>query len=105
MEVAGFVGCTTLCGVLFAAVPVVALRIMSTGMQFRVLIRREWRAVAGWILAFGAALLYQGGRTESPWILPLWGTAAVASFCVLARLLHHLSVEIQRLSPNADFSS
>jgi hypothetical protein len=94
MGVAGFFGCTALCGVLFAAIPVVTLRLVSSGIQFQALIRKEWTAIAGWILAFGAVVVYQNDRSDPVWILLLWGLAAIASFGALSRLLHHASVHL-----------
>jgi hypothetical protein len=99
MDVAGFMGCTAVCAVLFAVVPVLTLRAISSGIQFFVLIRR-WQAIAGWTLAFGSLLAYENGRSDTLWVILLWAAVAVASFKVLARAVHELSVWAQAsLSP------
>lgn len=87
MGVGGVFGCTFVCGVLFAIVPVLTLRTISTGVQFWLLVRKEWRAIAGWNLVFGSILAYQSSRSDPLWILLLWLLAAVGSFELLARVL------------------
>lgn len=98
MGVMGFFGCTVVCGILFAVIPVATLRAMSSGIQFLVLIRKKWREVAGWTLAFGSLIAYQNNRSDTLWVLLLWSVTAVASFEVLARLLHRLSLLYYRLT-------
>lgn len=99
MGIAGFLGCTMICGVLFAVIPVMTLRLMSSGIQFHLLTRKEWRAIAGWIMAFGGAVVYQNDQADPIWILLLWGLGAIASFGALSRIVHHVSVHILRAWP------
>ena len=98
MNVAGFFGCTFVCGVLFAVVPVLTLKTISTGVQFCLLIRKEWRAIVGWNLAFGSILAYQSDRSDWLWILLVWLLAVVGSFELLARALHLASVQLYRMT-------
>lgn len=90
MDVAGSMGCTVVCAVLFAVIPVLTLRAIAPGIQFLVLIRR-WRAIAGWTLAFSALLAYQNGRSDALLELLLWAAVVIASFKLLARVVHELS--------------
>jgi hypothetical protein len=96
MDVAGFFGCTAVCGVLFAVVPVLSLRAISTGIQFRLLIQREWRAIAGWTVAFGGVLAYRNDRADQLWVLLMWSVVAIGSFELLGRLLHRASTLFAR---------
>ena len=98
METAGFLGCTTLCGILFAIIPVVTLRVTSTALQFQVLVRKEWTASAGWIMAFGSLIVFMNDRADPLWVLLLWGLAAIASFGALSRLVHRASVRLSSYS-------
>lgn len=88
MDAAGFLGCTVLCGVVFALVPVLMLRLVSSPLQFLVLIRKEWTVAATWMAVFGVAVSLRNGRADEGWVLLLWATAAVVSFAVTARALH-----------------
>lgn len=92
MGVVGVFGCTFMCGVLFAVIPVAMLRAMSSGIQFQLLVRKKWQAIAGWTLAFGSIIAYQNNQSDAVWVVLVWSVAAVGSFELLARLLHRLSV-------------
>lgn len=100
----GFLGCTVTCGLLFAVVPVLVLRLVSSAMQFQVLFRKEWKAIVSWVVVFGAILAFQNDRSDPMWVLALWILAAVLSFKALAQLLHLTSVHASHMWPHADFS-
>lgn len=87
MEVAGFLGCTVVCGILFALVPVLTLRMISSSLQFKVLIRKELKALSGWILLFGGIIAYMNNEADPIWILFIWGIAAISSFELLSHVL------------------
>jgi hypothetical protein len=88
MEVAGFLGCTVVCGVLFALVPAITLRVITSSIQFKVLIRHEWKALSGWILLFGGIIAYMNNDADPIWTLFVWGIAAIGSFELFSNALH-----------------
>lgn len=92
MAKVGFLGCTVTCGVLFAVVPVLTLRLISSAMQFQALIRKEWKAIVGWVVFFGAAVAFVNGRPDPIWVMMTWTLTAVASFKLLSLLLHQASL-------------
>lgn len=92
MEVAGFLGCTVVCGILFALVPAVTLRIMSPPLQFKALIRYEWKALSGWILLFGGIISYMNNDADPLWTLFVWGIAAIGSFELFSNTLYKVMI-------------
>lgn len=92
MEVTGFLGCTVVCGILFALVPAVTLRIMSPPLQFKALIRNEWKALSGWILLFGGIIAYMNNSADPVWTLFVWGIAAIASFELFSSALYKVTI-------------
>lgn len=97
MEVAGFLGCTLVCGVLFALVPALTLRLITSSIQFKVLIRHEWKALSGWTLLFGGIIAYMNNDADPKWTLFVWGLAAIGSFELFSNALHKATI-LWRLS-------
>jgi hypothetical protein len=91
MHYGGFLGCTVVCGILFAAVPVLLLRAFSSKIQFLVLLRKKRPAIAGWVLAFGFFLVFRNQQPDVILTMVLWGAPAVASFYLFGWLVHRLS--------------
>ena len=91
MHYGGFWGCTVVCGVLFAILPVVLLKILSSKLQYLVLLRHEWRAIFGWLMAFGCYLVFRNQQTEVTLTLVLWVTPAFMSFYALGWLVYWLT--------------
>lgn len=92
MDVAGFLGCTVVCGILFALVPALTLRIMSPPLQFKALIRHEWKALSGWILLFGGIIAYMNNDADPIWTLFVWGIAAIGSFELFSNVLYKVTI-------------
>lgn len=98
MGTAGFWGCTFVCGILFAIVPVVALRLITSSMQFNVLVRNEWKAISGWILLFGGIIAYMNNQSDPVWTVFVWGIAAISSFGLFSQGLHQAVLIYQRVN-------
>jgi len=83
-DVMGLLGCAATCGLIFAVVPALVLRLLTSPMQFYVLTRKKWRELAGWIAAAGVVLaLVDGGLAHAADLVP-WTLATVAMFLALA---------------------
>ena len=91
MHYGGPLGCTAVCGILFAIVPVLLLRIFSSKIQYHVLIRKKRPLIAGWVLAFGFFLALHNEQPDFILTMALWGVPAVLSFYIFAWILHRLS--------------
>lgn len=91
MDKGGVLGCTVLCGLIFALVPVLLLRASSSAIQFVVILRRKRPIIVGWVLAFGAYLVLRSERADAMLLWCLWGVSAVLSFFVFARLIRTLT--------------
>ncbi len=87
MEYVGFLGCTVVCGILFAIIPALLLRLFSSKVQYLLLFRRQRPVLAGWVLAFGSWLGLRNQDPEALFTLALWGLPAVLSFFACAWLL------------------
>lgn len=92
MGFVGFLGCTVVCGILFALVPAVTLRIISPALQFKVLIRNEWKAISGWILIFGGIISYMNNDSDPIWTVFVWGIAAIGSFELFSNVLYKATI-------------
>jgi len=90
MDYAGLQGCTAVCGLLFALVPVLLLRVFSSSIQHLVLLRQKRPHIAAWVLAFGLFLVLRNER-EVMLTMAIWGVPAVLSFYMLGWLVHRLS--------------
>lgn len=91
MHYGGFLGCTVLCGVLFAIVPVVLLKLLSSKVQYLVLLRQERLAIAGWVFAFGSYLIISNQQPDVLLTMALWGIPAILSFFAFGWLAHRFS--------------
>lgn len=98
IEVAGFLGCTVVCGILFALVPVLTLRIITSSLQFKVIIKHEWKALSGWILLFGGIIAYMNNESDPTWTIFVWGIAAIGSFELFSHALHKLTILWRRVN-------
>ena len=91
MHSGGLLGCTAVCGILFALVPVLLLRAISSRVQYLVLLRKKRLLIAGWVLAFGFFLVLRNEQPEIILTMALWGVPAVLSFYIFGWLVHRLS--------------
>jgi hypothetical protein len=87
MAQTGTLGCAAVCGILFALVPVVALRALSGAMLFRVIVSRHFAAAAAWMAGCGALLAGVGRGVVFGQELVAWIAAAVAALFAYSRLL------------------
>lgn len=83
MDYGGYLGCTIWCGVLFALLPVVVLRLLTSHIQYHILLRKERSVIACWILACGFFLVLQSQASNALLAMVLWGLPAVLSFYLL----------------------
>ena len=96
MHYGGLLGCTALCGILFALVPVLLLKTFSSRVQYLVLLRKKRPLIAGWVLAFGFFLVLRNEQPDVILTIVLWSVPAVLSFYIFGLLVHHLSNFIPR---------
>ena len=83
----GMLGCSLICGVLFAFIPVVVLRLWTSALQFRYITRRRFGVHVFWTAVFGTSLALASGRSNFMGDLPAWFFAAVFSLFALLRLV------------------
>lgn len=91
MHYGGFLGCTVLCGFLFAIVPVLLLKLLTSSVQYLVILRQERPAIAAWVLAFGLYLVIRNQQSDFLLTIVLWGIPAIFSFYALGWLAHRFS--------------
>lgn len=91
MHHVGYLGCTILCGAIFAILPVFLLKMLSSKIQFLVILRQERLATLSWILSFGIFLELRNQPDDVLLILALWGIPALLSFYSLGWLTWYLS--------------
>lgn len=72
--------CAALCGGLFAILPVFILRILSSPVQFRALLRKKWQPQVFWIVSIGALLAYHGDFGFELLAVMIWSSAAFLIF-------------------------
>ena len=80
MAQVGAGGCTAVCGILFAVVPVVTLRVLCPALQFLSIVKHQWHALLLWIAAFGTVLMIVNGVGNPLWEILVWTSAALLSF-------------------------
>ena len=91
MHYVGYLGCTILCGAIFAIIPVLLLKTLSSKIQFLVLLRKERLAIGGWILSFGLFLEFRNQPQDFLLTIALWGIPALLTFYSFAWLTSYFS--------------
>ena len=76
----GSLWCAAICGALFSIVPVLVLRVLSSPMQFRALLRKKWQPQLLWTVSIGVLLSYHGDFVFEFLAVIVWSTAAYAVF-------------------------
>lgn len=72
--------CAAICGALFSIVPVLLLRMLSSPIQFRALLRRKWQPQLIWTISIGALLSYHGDFGFEFLAVVVWSITAYAVF-------------------------
>jgi hypothetical protein len=91
MDFGGVWGCTAICGALFALVPALFLRLISSAMQYRIILKKKRPEIAGWIVAAGTVIVLQNGYTEALLPLTMWSIPAIATSLICGWLISRLS--------------
>jgi hypothetical protein len=91
MDLGGMWGCTAICGALFALVPALFLRLLSSGMQYRIILRTRRPVVAGWLVATGTLLMLRNGPADVLISLALWSIPAIAASLVFGWFISKIS--------------
>jgi len=94
----GSLACAMICGSLFAIVPVLFLRVLCSGMQFRAIIRRKWQAPAVWLASFGGMLAYHGEFGNEFVNFLAWAGAAYLIYQVLGHLMDRIHFSFQHFA-------
>ena len=97
MANAGMLGCTLLCGSLFAILPVIVLRLISSAIQFRIVVTKKWPVLFVWFSLIGIYMYARNEGRDSFWEVLAWIASAIVAFKILAHLADHLTVSYQRL--------
>ena len=82
--------CALLCGVIFSLAPVFILRILSSGVLFRVIIRKYQRIPAGCIATAGLVMYGHGVFMTDVVPIALWIGSAVLTFQILGFILDEI---------------
>jgi hypothetical protein len=91
MHYVGYLGCTFLCGSIFAIIPVLLLKALSSKIQFLILLRKERLAIGGWVLSFGMFLEFRNQPQDFLLTIALWGIPALVTFYSFGWLTSYLS--------------
>jgi hypothetical protein len=86
------VACALICGSLFAVLPALLLRILCPYLQFKAIVRRQWRVLVLWFGTVGAALAYLGDHGRTLLELGTWTIAAVVAFRLLSWAIEQLKL-------------
>ena len=87
----GATQCAIVCGVIFSVVPVFFLRLLSSGVLFRKIVRHYGLAQAGMILVAGSAM-YFGGSFMNEFInISVWSLSAFISFKLVGLIIDEAS--------------
>ena len=74
------IACLLLCGALFAILPAVILRLISSPVQFRAITRKSFHAPLLWLFSIGGFLAYHGEQGRGVLGFLAWCVAAWAAF-------------------------
>lgn len=80
----GSLVCALACGVFFAALPVLVLRLLCRAVEFRAITRKGKYAPVIWLLGLGGALALHGDHGKEFIELAAWAIAAVATFKIVS---------------------
>ncbi len=90
MSLSTFVPCMVLCGIIFAVLPVIALRLSCRPLEFRSIMRRRPFSIVGWLLGFELLLAWHSGFSVDGLGLAAWFAASLVTIGVFGRLLDRL---------------
>lgn len=90
--------CAAVCGFLFAAFPVMVLRLLCRAIEFRAILKVSRRAPLVWIFLAGGFLAYHGEHGWQMFEVSLWLVAAIGSFHLLADLIDRASARSFRIA-------
>lgn len=79
--------CAMICGAIFAFIPVLALRFLSTGVQYRVLLTKHLYILWIWLLLTSTILSYQGHLSNLIWALVAWNSTAMLATKIYSALV------------------
>ena len=85
----GPLGCAAICGALFSIIPVFILRLLSSPMQFRALLRTKWQPQVIWTVAIGALLSYHGDFGFEFVAVVVWVGAAYVVFRMMGEAIDY----------------
>ena len=91
------IACLLLCGALFAILPAVILRAISSPLQFRAITRKSFHAPLLWLISIGGFLAYQGEEGRGLLGFIAWCFAAWFAFELVSRFLELTLGRLQRL--------
>lgn len=88
--------CLLLCGALFAILPALMLRMISSPLQFRAITRKSFHAPLLWLVSIGGFLAYHGDEGRGILGFIAWSVAAWITFEGVARILEMVLGRWQR---------
>lgn len=81
------IACLLLCGALFAILPAVLLRMISSPLQFRAITRKSFHAPLLWLVSIGGFLAYHGEQGRGILGFLAWAMAAWVAFEAVSAIL------------------
>lgn len=94
----GAIQCVIICGTIFSVAPVFVLRLISSGILFRKIIR-SYGLIHGSVIALAGVIMYFGGSIMNELVnISVWSLSAYLAFKLIALLVD----EISRLSVSFD---
>jgi len=81
------VECLICCATLFAVIPVIALRLMCTGVQFHYLLRNRLLLLGIWVSGANALILAHDRRLLDLSSSAIWVLSVIAAFFVIAKMV------------------
>lgn len=90
--------CALFCGAIFAVLPAVVLRLISSAMQFRYMLKKKWQVPVLWLVTAGALFSYHGSFGGEFINFFGWMVAAWITYRVIAGIVDYGSEISQRIS-------
>jgi hypothetical protein len=87
-----------LCAAVFPVFPIVVLRSLCNGMQFRAIAQRRPLSLLFWLSAFALHMNARSGFVYDVWTILAWLAAAATSFYGLASVLDKLAFNVRRIA-------
>ena len=76
----GGIMCAIYCGAIFALIPLAILRFQCSPLQFNVIVKQNYHAVAVWLGGFGSMLVYHGNMGVEAVAFVAWFSAGALVF-------------------------